>query len=330
MGAVARDCDRKNENGYHPCVRASALTPDRRRGWALLAFGATALGLTLGACGSTEAADAPRGDCPAAPIRVVATVNQWGQIVEQLGGDCVVVDTIITGSAADPHDYEPTPADSAAFEAADLAVLNGLGYDGWAERTLDQLGDGPAVISAGDAAGAGRGDNPHLWYSPAAVRDMTEAISAELARLGPDSGAYLGARADAWAISLEAYDAAIDDLAKAADGASFASTEPVADDLLDAAGLRNATPDGYRLAALNETDPSPAGLAAFDDLLGSGEVAVLVVNAQSEGPVAEQLRRRAEADGVPVVEVTETVPDDAVGFVAWQVDQLNALTRAVS
>ena len=124
-------------------MRSGAPTPHHRRGWALLAFGATALGLTLGACSSTDTADAPRGDCPVEPVSVVATVNQWGQIVEQLGGDCVTVDTIISGSAADPHDYEPTPADSAAFEDADLAVLNGLAYDNWARRACEQVREGP-------------------------------------------------------------------------------------------------------------------------------------------------------------------------------------------
>ena len=203
-------------------MRSGAPTPHHRRGWALLAFGATALGLTLGACSSTDTADAPRGDCPVEPVSVVATVNQWGQIVEQLGGDCVTVDSIISGSAADPHDYEPTPADSAAFEDADLAVLNGLGYDSWAQRALDQVGDGPAVIVAGDVAGRTTGDNPHIWYSPEAVRAMTEAITGELAQLtplGPDAGGYLGERFDAWMESLQSYDDAIDgrDVLKALD-----------------------------------------------------------------------------------------------------------------
>ncbi len=311
-------------------MRSGDPSLNRRRVRATLVLGGAALGLTLGACGSTEAADTPQGDCPVAPVSVVASVNQWGQIVEQLGGDCVVVDTIITGSAADPHDYEPTPADTAAFESADLAVLNGLGYDSWATRALDQVGDGPAVIVAGDVAGRSTGDNPHLWYSPAAVGEMAEAITGELTTLAPDAVNYLGGRSDAWAASFAGYDAALDALAQAADGASFASTEPVADDLLEAVGLRNVTPEGYRSAALNETEPSPSDLVAFDELLGTGEVAVLVVNPQSEGPVADQLRRRAEADKVPVVEVTETVPDDADGFVAWQVDQIEALTKAVS
>ena len=64
--------------------------------------------------------------------------------------------------------------------------------------------------------------------------------------------------------------------------------------------------------------------------VGSGDVAVLVVNPQSESPVADQLRRTAEAAKVPVVEVTETVPADTDGFIPWQVAQMQTLTSAVS
>ena len=292
---------------------------------------ATLVGLAATACGTGEQADAPQGDCPVKPVQVVATVNQWGEIVEALGGDCVAVDTIISGSAADPHDYEPSPVDSAAFEQAQLAVLNGLGYDSWAQRALDQLGDdGPEVIDAGIVSNLTTGDNPHLWYSPAAVRSTSQAITEELTDLAPDAADYLNQRSTAWAAALQPYDTALDDLRDAADGAAFASTEPVADDLLEAAELRNATPRGFRAAALNETDPSPADLAAFEKLLTSGDVAVLVVNPQSESPVADQLRRTAEAAKVPVVEVTETVPADTDGFIPWQVAQMQTLTSAVS
>ena len=51
------------------------------------------------------------------PVKVVVTVDQWGDIVEQLGGDCTEVTTIINGGDVDPHDYEPTPADNAAVRS---------------------------------------------------------------------------------------------------------------------------------------------------------------------------------------------------------------------
>ena len=75
--------------------------------------------LAMAACGSSDsggtASGGPKGDCPTAPLPVVVSVDQWGDIVDQLAGDCGDVTTIIKSSSADPHDYEPTPADTAAF-----------------------------------------------------------------------------------------------------------------------------------------------------------------------------------------------------------------------
>ena len=74
-----------------------------------------------------------------------------------------------------------------------------------------------------------------------------------------------------------------------------------------ALGLEDATPSGYRKAAANGSEPGPADLAAFEDLLSSRAIDVLIYNRQTEGAVPKQLRAAAERAGVPVVEVTETV-----------------------
>jgi zinc/manganese transport system substrate-binding protein len=97
--------------------------------------------LLVAGCSSTSTTDtrsAPTGSCPVSPLEVVVTVDQWGDVVDSLAGACGQVTTIIGGSAGDPHDYEPTPADSAAFTSADLVVLNGLDYDHWADEALDR------------------------------------------------------------------------------------------------------------------------------------------------------------------------------------------------
>lgn len=67
-------------------------------------------------------------------FNVVASVNQWGSLAQQLGGSCAAVTSLINSTSADPHDYEPTPADLAKLSRADIVVLNGAGYDGWAEK----------------------------------------------------------------------------------------------------------------------------------------------------------------------------------------------------
>ena len=66
-----------------------------------------------GAGGCVRHHRSPGPPCPTEPCTSWCTVDQWGDIVRQLGGDCADVTTIIKGSDVDPHDYEPTPADIA-------------------------------------------------------------------------------------------------------------------------------------------------------------------------------------------------------------------------
>ena len=99
--------------------------------------------------------------------------------------------------------------------------------------------------------------------------------------------------------------------------------------MADALGLTNATPPGYRNAALNESDPAPADIAAFERALRGGEVDVLIDNTQTEGPTPARLREVAEDAGVPVVEVTESPSDPDGSFLEWQLDQLEALSDAL-
>src|SRR4051794_10107675 len=66
---------------------------------------------------------------PRAVIEVAASVNVWGSILSQLGGNHVHETSIISNPATDPHDYEPSPADARIIAAARLFVENGIGYD---------------------------------------------------------------------------------------------------------------------------------------------------------------------------------------------------------
>ena len=115
----------------------------------------------------------------------------------------------------------------------------------------------------------------------------------------------------------------------AAAGKSYAATESVFDYLAEAVGLINKTPQGYRQAAANEADPSPADIQAFQAALAARDVDVLIFNTQTEGSVAHQIRDAAEKAGVPFVDITETVPPGQATFVGWQDEQLAALATAL-
>lgn len=285
--------------------------------------------VAAGAPATTVAGPAAGGPCPVEQIPVVVTVDQWSDVVRQLGGQCVTLTTIITGSSGDPHDYEPTPADTASLGNAKMVVVNGVDYDHWAEKAVEALSTKPAVVDGGEVTGLEEGANPHIWYSPTYVEQMSEAITAELSTLAPTASSYFATQAQAWQAQLEPYAQAIEEAKAAATGKAYGATESVFEYMADAVGLRNATPEGFQQAAANESEPSPGDVNAFEQALRDKAMNVLVYNTQTEGAVPEQLRGVAETAGVPVVEVTETLPPGQSSFVRWQVAQLESLVQAL-
>lgn len=333
----------------------------------LAASFALAVPFVLSACGSSDEstpttegattsgeATATGGECPTDPVAVVASVDQWGDIVSQLGGACADVTTVLASSSVDPHDYEPAPSDAAEFEGAQLVVINGGHYDEWAAKLASTSALDAPVINAvelgheheGEAghdhegeAGhdhegeeghdhAGEG-NPHVWYNPTVVSEVAEAVTVQLSELAPDAADYFEERHTEFNNVMTPYNDTIASISSAAAGKSYAATESVFDDMATALGLKNRTPEGYQLASANEAEPVPADLDAFLRLLSDRGVDVLIYNTQTEGSVPEQIRAAAEQAGVPVVDVTETVPPDAESFQTWQVSQLDELARAL-
>jgi zinc/manganese transport system substrate-binding protein len=268
--------------------------------------------------------------CPGKVVDVVVSVGQWGDVVRQLGGDCATVTTIVASGAIDPHDFNPSTADLAAFSGAGLVVVNGADYDHWAADAVATLDPKPAVVSAADITHVpDHGADPHIWYDPQVVQATAAAVTAELSALSPDSAPYLTDRATAWQKDLGSYLASVDSLRATAAGRSFAATEPVFDRMAAAIGLVDATPEGYRRATSNHSDPAPGDLTAFEAALTGGSIDVLIYNTQTSGSVPEQLRAAAERAGVPVVEVTESPADTNGSFVAWQLAQLSKLSDAL-
>ena len=269
------------------------------------------------------------GGCPTAPVNVVVSVDQWGDIVRDLGGDCAQVTTVLASSSVDPHDFEPSPADAAKFAKAQLVVVNGADYDPWASKFAATSAPKAPVVDAGVVTKTAAGANPHLWYSPSAVVAVADAVTAELATLAPEAKRYFTDQRAAFGAGLEPYNKLLAAIKAGATGKTYAATESVFDYTAEDVGLVTATPAGYKAASANESDPSPADLEAFRRALADRQIDVLIYNTQTEGSVPEQIRAAAEAARVPVVEVTETVPPGTTSFETWQVAQLTALAKAL-
>lgn len=302
----------------------------KRPGLGLLAAVALLAPYGLTACATDDrSGTSVSGDCPTEPVSVVVSVDQWGDIVSQLGGACTQVTTLLAGSSVDPHSFEPTPAEAARFTGAQLVVVNGGHYDEWATKLAATSAPDAPVVNAVELSGHGAAGNPHVWYSPATVIAVSEAVTGELEALAPEAGEYFAERQSEFTESLAPYRQVIDAIHAGAEGRGYGATETVFDDMALTVGLTDRTPAGYAASSANETDPSPADLNAFLKLLSDRGVDVLIYNTQTQGTVPEQIRRAAESAGIPVVEVTETVAPGADSFQAWQVDQLSALAEAL-
>jgi len=151
-------------------------------------------------------------------LRVVATTTIVGDVVARVGGDAMEL-MVLLPPGADPHTYEPTPADLTAVARAHVLFVNGLGLEGFLERTLRNVGDVPVVpVSAGiqprhleehegkESHAHGEAD-PHVWLDVRNVLVWVENIRQALSALDPAHAEQYAANAAAYRAELEALDA---------------------------------------------------------------------------------------------------------------------------
>ena len=99
--------------------------------------------------------------------------------------------------------------------------------------------------------------------------------------------------------------------------------------MLQAAGCRIATPYSLQAAIMNGTDPSPQDVTAQDALFTGHGAKVFVYNRQVTDSLTQSFLRRAEAAGIPVVGVYETMPTPGFDYQSWMLAETEALRRAV-
>jgi zinc/manganese transport system substrate-binding protein len=285
--------------------------------------------LLLAGCGSDAAAPPP---APAdGTIPVVASTNVYGSIADAVGGTHVSVSSLVSDPAADPHSFESTPADAAAVAGAALVVHNGGGYDDWMSELVAGAGGTPTVIDVSELTGQAAGGefNEHVWYSLPTVRQLADRIAGDLAAADPAHAAEFTANAQAFAGRVDELQARAQAVGAAHPGARVMVTEPVPGYLIQTAGLVDVTPPEFSEAVEEDTDPSAAVVQQTLDALATQQVRALIVNAQTVTPTTEQVRQAAQTDGVPIVEVTETLPAGTTDYTSWMGAQIDALAAAL-
>ena len=264
----------------------------------------------------------------AEPIHVVAAENFYGDIAQQIGGPTVKVTSILSNPDTDPHLFEASPSVARSLSDAQIVIYNGIDYDPWMADLLDasKAPDRKSIVVA-DLIGKKSGDNPHVWYDPATMVALARAMKDALVAADPANQAEYEKRLTAFEDSLKPVQDKIGELKKRSAGGPVTATEPVFGYMFDALGMvvRN---EPFQLAVMNDTEPSPSQIAAFEDDLKAGKVKLLVYNSQASDPLAERMLKLARAVKIPVVGATETEPPGST-YQAWMTKELVAVDKAL-
>jgi zinc/manganese transport system substrate-binding protein len=292
----------------------------------LIPVGLLIAALALSACGTTQATATNGGK-----VRVVAAENFWGSIAAQVGGDHAVVTSILVNPDTDPHDYEATPSDARTIAQAQYVILNGAGYDAWGQKLIDaNPAAGRAELVVGDFLGKHDGDNPHLWYSPSYVLRVVDRMAADLGKLDPADAGYFTQQARTYeAEGLKSYLDTIGTIKQKYPGTRVGATESIFSYLASDLGLDLVTPYSYLKAISEGVDPSAADKAAVESQITNREIKVFVYNSQNSTPDIQGLVGKATSEGIPVVQITETLTPQDATFQDWQTSELKALLQAL-
>jgi len=292
-----------------------------------LVAGAAALVLT-GCATSPSSGDASSDGT----IRVVASTNVYGSIVESIGGDHVSVTSILNDPSQDPHSFESSAKTQLAVSKADLLIENGGGYDDFMTTLADASTTKADTINVVKLSGLDKGGdaefNEHVFYSYPTMVKLVADVAEHLGELDGAEKSTFTKNADALTTKLEGLESDTADLKKTHDGEKVAYTEPVPGYLFDAIGLDNVTPEAFSEAIEEGDDVPPAALNDTLKLFTKKTVQLLAYNDQTSSPETEQVKKAADDAGVPVVGVTETLPKGQ-DYVSWQQANIDAVQAAL-
>lgn len=265
-------------------------------------------------------------------LQVVAAEDFWGSVAQQVGGDRVQVTSIITSPSTDPHGYEPAASDARAMASAQVAIVNGVGYDAWASQSLDaNPASGRVVLNVGTLVGVPTDGNPHRWYFPSDVYKVATTIMHDYQRLDPGHSAYYTAQEHRFAtVNMATYNRLRQQIRSRYSGVAVGYSESIFQGLGEDLGLKLLTPYSFAKAIAEGTEPTPQDVTTVDRQFTDHQIKVWVCNSQNSTPDIARLTSLAHAHDIPVATVTETLTPAGASFQEWQVAELKALAAALA
>jgi zinc/manganese transport system substrate-binding protein len=279
-----------------------------------------------------------------AKLTVVATLPDFGDLAQRIGGDAVTVTSLVK-SGEDPHFIVPKPSYIRTLNKADLLIEGGADLEsGWLPPLvagarnakimpgspgrlslancveLIEVTSGPVDRSAGDVHPKG---NPHFWLAPANGKRIAAALAATFTQLAPADADGFKQRLAAFTAELDAKSAAWTEALQPFAGTKVVTYHKSFDYL-----LRHF---GFTLAGTIEPkpgiEPSAAHIASLTASMKALGVKLIITEAYSPRKTAEQLAAVTGARLVVLPDKSGEAP--ASDYLRLFETQVNELTKAL-
>jgi zinc transport system substrate-binding protein len=297
-----------------------------------------AIAATLAGCGS-GGDPAPKAFSGEGKPRVFTTNYPVTWLAERVGGDAVEV-VLPVSADGDPAFWEPTEADVAAFQSADLILRNGATYEKWADKvslpestqvdTSKAFADRFIVIEDTHTHSHGSdGDHSHdgvaftTWIDLSQAIQQADAIRAAFTSLLPDQAAAFDANFSALRKELEALDADLALAAQTVGDAPLVASHPVYQYLARRYGLNIRS-----VLWEPETVPDEEAWGELTKILANHPARAMIW----EGEPAEESVRKLNEIGVEsiVFDPCGNRPDTGSDFISVLRENIANLSQAVS
>lgn len=277
---------------------------------------AIAAAMTLTSCSAAET--------ESSTPTIVATTNVWANVAEQIAGDNFVVTALITDSAQDPHSFEASARDQLAVSESSIFIMNGGGYDEFAEVLATAAKVEPFNVyelhegehgaehteehsgEAGHEEDHAHDGSDHIWYDLHVAELTAEFLASKMSELQPENAAEFTANAEAFVAEIALLEERV-----AAFGANlnYFEAHPLATLLFTELGFTNVTPEGFAEAEEAGLEPSVKIMSDATTLIEQNKIDFLAVNRQVTSPSLEKLKTLAEEKSVAVLTFDELLGD---------------------
>ena len=247
--------------------------------------------LLLAACSSRPAGTPSQ-------LRVLAAETFLADMAQNVAGDRLQVESLLP-PGVDPHEFQPAPQDAIKIAQSRVLIVNGLSYETWLQKSLQDAGDAPLVITATQGLPAASGGDPHLWMDPANAIRYVENIRDGLMQADPAGKETYAANAAAYIARLRDLDASIRSLvAQVPPERRLLVTDH--DDLGPFARAYGFTVLGAVIPSVtDEASPSAQQMAALIDAVKQAHAPAIFVGVNANRVLADQV---ASGTGAKVVE----------------------------